>query len=116
MSDEYCQFKSGCVKGITDAFLGQLYKAKGRMDSQCVVGLKTLVEIMLEDEVVARYVFNQPAPSLQYSRYTDWFFTYAEALRNTTMNSVKNTSTLLEYHKNRLESLEEILGNRERLE
>lgn len=33
ISDEYCQFKSGCVKGITDAFLGQLFKAKGRMDS-----------------------------------------------------------------------------------
>ena len=33
ISDEYCLFKSGCVKGITDAFLGQLFKAKGRMET-----------------------------------------------------------------------------------
>lgn len=49
ISDEYIQYKSGCVKGITDAFLGQLFKAKGRMETQCVVGLKNLVEMCLED-------------------------------------------------------------------
>lgn len=113
MSDEYYQFKSGCVKGITDAFLGQLYKAKDRMQSQCVIGLRTLVDMMLEDETVARYVFNQPAPSLQYARFTDWFFTYAEQLRNATLMQAKNTTTLLEYHQKRLESLEIILGQRE---
>ena len=33
ISDEYIQYKSCCVKGITDAFLGQLFKAKGRMET-----------------------------------------------------------------------------------
>lgn len=32
------------------------------------------------------------------------------------MSQVKNTTTLLEYHKNRLESLEVIMGMREKLE
>jgi hypothetical protein len=32
------------------------------------------------------------------------------------MNQVKTTATLLEYHKGRLESLENIMGMRERLE
>jgi len=86
------------------------------MDSQCVVGLKTLVDMMIEDEVIAKYVFSQPAPSLQFGRYTDWFFPYAEALRAQTLNQVKNTTTLLEYHKSRLECLESILDKREALD
>lgn len=86
------------------------------MDSQCVVGLKTLVEMMINDEVIAQYVFSQPAPSLQYSRYTDWFFPYADQLRAQTMNQVKNTTTLLEYHKNRLDSLDKIIEMKETLD
>mmetsp|Transcript_18346 Transcript_18346/g.24538 ORF Transcript_18346/g.24538 Transcript_18346/m.24538 type:complete len:90 (+) Transcript_18346:4433-4702(+) len=80
VSDEYCQFKSGCVKGIQDGFLGALFKDKGRMDTQCCIGLRALLDIMSEDDEVARFVFNQPSPSIQFARYTDWFFPYAEAL------------------------------------
>lgn len=83
------------------------------MDSQCVVGLRNLVEMCVEDPAVARYVFRQPAPSLQFARYSDWFFPYAEALKAATLNQIKNTTTLLDYHKNRLESLEVILGLQE---
>ena len=72
--------------------------------------------MMLEDETVARYVLCQPAPSLQYARYTDWFFTYAENLRNSTQSQIKNTTTLLDYHKQRLESLEVILGMQEQFD
>ena len=57
-------FKSGVVKGIQDGFLGSLFKDKGRMETQCCVGLRALLEIMHDDEDVARYVFNQPAPSI----------------------------------------------------
>ena len=64
----------------------------------------------LEDHDVGKYVWNQPAPTLQYARYTDWFFPYAQALKQNTLNQVKNTTTMLDYHKNRLELLESILS------
>ena len=53
---------------------------------------------------------------MQYARYVDWFFPYAEALKIATYNQVKNTTTMLDYHRNRLESLEVILSRKERLE
>lgn len=69
----------------------------------------------IEDDEVAEYVFNQPSPNLQYARYTDWWFTYTEALRDSTLNQTKGT-TMLEYHKNRLIALEAILSMKEKLE
>jgi len=33
VGDEYCKFKSSLSKGQADAFLGLLFKAKGRMDT-----------------------------------------------------------------------------------
>lgn len=108
VSDEYCQFKSGCVKGIQDGFLGALFKDKGRMETQCCIALRALLEIMAADDEVARFVFDQPAPSIQYARYTDWFFPYAEALLDST-NVTLQTTTMLDYHKQRKDALEKIL-------
>ena len=117
ISDEYIQFKSCCVKGITDAFLGQLFKAKGRMETQCIIGLRYLIEMCLEDEEVAKFVYQSPSPSMQYARYTDWFFLYAEQLKESTNNQIKNSQTTLqEYHRNRLDSLDFILSMQEKLE
>lgn len=116
ISEEYMQFKSCCVKGISDAFLGQLFKAKGRMETQCVIGVKNLIEMCLDDDDVAEFIYKSPSPSLQYARYPDWFFPYAEALRTTTLAQISNTTTLLDYHKNRIESLEIILSMKEKLE
>jgi len=76
------------VKQVSDGFLGALFKDKGRMDTQCVVGLSALVQIMTDDDDVARFVFAQPAPSIQYARYTDWFFPYAEAMAEQIANAV----------------------------
>lgn len=71
----------------------------------------------IEDEDVAKFVYNSPSPSLQYARYSDWFFSYAQQIKDTTMNQINNSSTtLLDYHRNRLECLEVILGNKEKLE
>ena len=86
------------------------------MDTQCVLGLKALVELCCEDAAVARFVFNMPAPSMQFARYTDWFFPYAEQLKESTLNQVKNTTTMLEYHKSRLVMLDRILELRPQLE
>ena len=91
ISDEYCTFKTGCFKGVTNGYLGQLMQSKGRMDTQCIMGLRTLIEMMLEDEDIAEFIFAQPAPTLQSSRFTDWFYPYAEYLKQQTLNAIKNT-------------------------
>ena len=46
------------MKGMSDGFLGQLFRSRGQMDTQCVAGVRALVSLMLEDEEIARYVFN----------------------------------------------------------
>ena len=33
ISDDYCTFKTGCFKGVTNGYLGQLMQSKGRMDT-----------------------------------------------------------------------------------
>lgn len=69
----------------------------------------------LEDDEVAEYIYRQPSPNLQNARYTDWWFTYAETLKKSTLDQTKG-STMLEYHKNRMIGLEAILGMKEQLE
>jgi len=64
ISDEYYTFKSGCFKGVTNAYLGQIMQQKGRIDTQCILSIRALVEMMLEDDEVAWYVFNQPSPTM----------------------------------------------------
>lgn len=72
--------------------------------------------MMVEDEDVAKYIFSQPSPSLQYARYTDWFFIYAQALQVSTLKQISNTTTMLDYHKSRLEALDAIMDKREAVE
>lgn len=87
------------------------------METQCIVGLKNLIEMCLEDQDVAKFVYQSPSPSLQFARYSDWFFIYARQIKETTMNQINNSATtLLEYHRKRLEALEFILSNEEKLE
>ena len=86
------------------------------MDSTCIAGLLNLVEMCVEDVTVARYVFNQPSPSLQYARYTDWFFPYVFALKQQTLKQVNSAATMLDYHRSRLEQIEKILELQEQLE
>lgn len=99
VSDEYFKFKSGLSKGTTstDGFLGLLFKAKGKLEIQCIAGVSSLVEMCVEDESVARYVFSQPSPSVQYARYSDWLFPYAESLLTTTQNQMKTMKVVHDY-------------------
>lgn len=34
------------------------------MDTQCIVHAENLINMMIDDEEIARYIFNQPAPNL----------------------------------------------------
>ena len=116
VSDDYITFKTGCFKGIANGFLGQIMQQKGRMDTQCLLMLSTLIEIMLENDEIAEYVYNLPSPTMQGARYTDFFFTYFDQLKAATLNATKNTNTIIEYHRTRLVLLEQLNGYREAFE
>ena len=58
----------------------------GRIDTQSLILLYHLIEMMLENDDVARYVFNQPAPTISHARYTDFFWSYCEQLKITIYN------------------------------
>ena len=54
--------------------------------------LHTLIDIMLESDEIAWYVFNLPSPTMQGARYTDFFFPYCEQLKDATLKATKNTN------------------------
>ena len=70
----------------------------------------------LEDEVIARHIFEQPSPSLQYARYTDWLIPYVSKLKVSVMNTVKNASQMLDYNKNKLTQIDAVLEVQEKFE
>ena len=58
ISDEYISFRCTHPKTAVDGFLGQLAKARGKMESQCVAGLRALITMCIEDADVARYIWD----------------------------------------------------------
>ena len=78
--------------------------------------LITLIEMILEDDEIAWYVFNQPSPTMQGARYTDFFYPYCEQLKAATLNATKNTTTIIDFHRTRLVLLEQLFGYRESFE
>ena len=117
-ADEYCKFKSGLMKvGQSDAYLGLLYQAKRKgMDSQCLAGVLNLVEMMAADEELARYIFDQPAPSVQGARYWDWVMFHTEQKLTETQNTMKNVVQASDYNKKKLDVINKILELRPTVE
>jgi len=44
--------------------------------------MNAVIEWCLEDEAIAKYVFNSPPPSLRFARYTDCLFALPSEIRD----------------------------------
>ena len=116
VTDDYISFKAVGMKGSMNGYLGQLKQQMGRIDTQSLILLYHLIEMMLENDDVARYVFNQPAPTISHARYTDFFWSYCEQLKITIHNQSKNTGSMPDYQQKRLDLVMQVLGQRESLD
>ena len=79
LSDECFAFKSSLIHDtVDDALLHLLWRHKGRMDTYTVNCLQSLLALIAQDEVVAKYFSELPGPTYCLARYTDWFKPYLE--------------------------------------
>lgn len=53
--------------------LESLYKNHDKIQIFCILMLKGLITLCLDDDQVLHYVRKMPAPSFRYSRYIDFF-------------------------------------------
>jgi len=97
VTDDYMTFKAVGMKGSMNGYLGQLKSQIGRIDTQSLILLIYLIEMMLDTDDVAWYIFNQPSPTIAHARYTDFFWSYCEQLTANIYNTTKNCDTMPDY-------------------
>ena len=111
INSAYCKHKSTLCKstsGQTNGFLFLLWSQKGKLDNIACAGLRTLLELMNDDEVFAKYIFSQPSPTMQGARYTDWFWSYYDYIAPKVQKEAENQITLLDYTKAKMLHLQRI--------
>ena len=85
ISDENMAFKSETCEGMSDCLLGCLAKAKGRDNPSCAAMINNISDWCLEDETIARYIFDMPGPCLRFARYSDALVIFAEEIKAETL-------------------------------
>jgi len=61
-----------------DPLLGLLWRYVGKMDLFIVNSLYKLLDILNQDDYLAKYVLSFPPPNYNMARYTDWFVPFLE--------------------------------------
>lgn len=83
------------------------------MDQYTVNCLDDLTKVMAKDEGIRNYLAEQPGPTYQFARFTDWVKPYLEGqLRNSTSSSFASDS----YHTNMKEATTRVLKQLETYE
>ena len=70
---------------MADALLGCMAKIKGRDNPSCIAMLDYVTRWCIEDEAIARYIFEQPSPSLRFSRYSDCLMKFVDEIKADTV-------------------------------
>ena len=65
-----------------DALLTEMIKYQKTKSEFTIYALNEIVSLCLEDDEICEYIYNQPPPTYQYARYTDWFESFCIEQRN----------------------------------
>ena len=117
-SDEMNTFKSEACEQMGEALLGCLSKNKGRDNPCCTALLNAVTRWCIENEAIARYIFEQPGPSLRFARFSDVLIKFAEEIKSDTEAKIAKSAgriPVTEKDTTMLETIEVILGRREAL-
>jgi hypothetical protein len=64
INDDANEYFSPLATGpVDEALLGHLLKCKGRLDTYAVNCLSEMLNLMVKDEVIARYIYDQGPPT-----------------------------------------------------
>ena len=86
-------FKSGIVKHMGDALLTEMIKYQKTKSEFTIYALNEIVSLCLEDDEICEYIYNQPPPTYQYARYTDWFESFCVEQRNQLIDQLQRYTT-----------------------
>jgi|ERR1740130_2089117 len=77
------------------------------MDQYTVNCLEDLSKVMTQDESIRKYLSEQPGPTYQFARFTDWIRPYLDSqLVNSTASNYNDT-----YHSSIRETVNKVLDN-----
>jgi len=105
INDEAYTFETSLFKGSTseDALLTQLLKIRKQQESVCMIALKCLLKLCINDEVICKYVYNCAPPNYQYANYIGWIKTYFMSHRSDLEKAMSvGTSSYSNYYENRM--------------
>jgi hypothetical protein len=63
---------------MDESFLSRLIGCRGNANTFCCKAITALVEMMLNDDEVADYIYQMPGDTLAHSRVTDWWIPYMD--------------------------------------
>lgn len=78
INDEAYTYETSLFKGSTseDALLTQLLKIRRQQESICMIALKCLLKLCVQDPLICNYVYNCAPPTYSYANYCGWFKSY----------------------------------------
>ena len=120
IGDENYGYKSeACDSNMGDCFLGCLNKTKGRDNPSCIAMINNVIDWCLEDDMIARYIFNMPGPSLRFARYSDLLIVFAEEIKAETLHKQSKSAGRIGFSqkdKDMMEMVEVVLGKKDAIE
>lgn len=105
INDDAYTYETSLFKGSTsdDALLTQLLKIRRQQESICMIALRCLLKLCVQDPLICKYVYNCAPPTYSYANYCGWFEGYFKTHRG---DLEKATSTgagsYSNYYENRM--------------
>lgn len=103
INDEAYNFNTCLTTGTNEeALLTQLLKIRKQQETVCMIALKFLLKLCVNDDLIARYVYKCGPTSYQYARYVDWFRSYFNNHRSDLEKATSSgASSYSAYYENR---------------
>jgi hypothetical protein len=107
INDEAYTYETTLFKGSTgeDALLTQLLKIRRQQEMVCMIALKCLLKLCVNDPVIFKYVYNCAPPTYQYASYCGWFKSYFATHRAELEKATSASSGYSQYYENRMSAL-----------
>lgn len=105
INDDAYTYETSLFKGSTseDALLTQLLKIRKQQESVCMIALKCLLKLCVNDEVIFKYVYNCAPPNYQYANYIGWIRPYFQSHRTDLEKAMSGgNSSYSNYYENRM--------------
>ena len=113
INEEAYTYMSPLIAGPNEESLfSQLYKCKGKFDTNCIQCLLELLHLMSKDDAIARFVYTTAPPTYQSARFTDWMRPYLE----TQKSEVEKSNSSNSYFKNKYDATCKSLGYLDKVE